>query len=121
MPAVVSAGVYIQERDDSLYAPAISPTIMGIVATSTKGTPNQAVLVTNEGQLIDTFGRPRTKDFGMHAAIEALKAGRLLYFVRIVGAAATSGAVTLQDAGSVATQASIGPSANGEGTMPLPA
>jgi hypothetical protein len=114
MPAVVSAGVYIQERDDSLYAPAISPTIMGIVGTSTKGTPNQAVLVTNEGQLVDTFGRPRTKDFGMHAAIEALKAGRLVYFVRIAGAAATSGSVTLQDGGSAATQASIGPSANGE-------
>lgn len=114
MPAVVSAGVYIQERDDSLYAPAISPAIMGIVGTATKGTPNQAVLVTNEGQLVDTFGRPRSKDFGMQAAIEALKAGRLVYFVRIAGAAATSGSVTLNDGGSAATQASIGPSANGE-------
>lgn len=114
MPAVVSAGVYIQERDDSLYAPAISPTIIGIVGTATKGVEDVAVLVTNEGQLIDEFGIPRIKDYGMQAAIEALKAGRLVYFVRISGASAAAGLADLDDAGSGATAASIGPSANTE-------
>lgn len=110
MPAVVSAGVYIQEKDDSLYAPAISPTIIGIVGTATKGTEDTAVLVTNEGQLIEEFGKPRIKDFGMQAAIEALKAGRLIYFVRISGASASAGTADLDDTGSGATAASIGPS-----------
>jgi phage tail sheath protein FI len=114
MATFVSAGVFIQEKDDSLYAPAISPTIIGIVGSATKGTLNEATLVTNEGQLVDTFGKPRSKDLGMHAAIEALKACRLVYFVRVAGGATTSGSVTVLDDGSLATPASIGPSSNGE-------
>jgi phage tail sheath protein FI len=112
--AFVSAGVYIQEKDDSLYAPALAPTIIGLVGTATKGPLNTATLITNEGQLIDTFGRPRTKDMGMHAAVEALKEGRLLYYVRIAGAAQAKGTINVLDAGSAATAASIGPSANTE-------
>jgi phage tail sheath protein FI len=108
----VSAGVYIQEKDNSLYAPALAPTIIGIVGTATRGTENTATLITNESQLIDTFGEPQTTDFGLHAAIEALKACRLVYFVRIAGAAATQGTISVLDAGSAATAASIGPSAN---------
>jgi hypothetical protein len=110
MPAVVSAGVYIQEKDDSLYAPAISPTIIGIVGTATKGLEDVAVLVTNEGQLIEEFGKPRTKDFGLQAAIEALKAGRLVFYIRISGASAAAGSIDIDDTGSGATAASIGPS-----------
>jgi phage tail sheath protein FI len=110
----VSAGVYIQEVDNSLYAPAIAPTIIGIVGTATKGPLDIATLVTNEGQLIDIFGSPRTKDLGIHAALEALKACRLVWFVRIAGAAATSGFVNVLDGGSAPTAATIGPSANSE-------
>ena len=73
-----------------------------------------ATLITNEGQLIDTFGEPRIKDFGIQVAIQALKNARLVYFVRIVGAAGTLGTISVADAGSAATTASIGPSANGE-------
>ena len=110
----VSAGVYVQEKDNSLYAPALAPTIIGIVGTATKGPLDTATLVTNTGQLVDIFGEPRTKDYGMHAAIETLKACRLVYFVRIAGAAKTKGAYTVMDDGSGATSASIGPSSNGE-------
>lgn len=110
----VSAGIYIQEKDDSLYAPALAPTIIGIIGTSTRGPENVATLVTNEGQLIDTFGEPRIKDFGMQTAIQTLKSARLVYFIRIVGAAGTLGTISAMDAGSAATAASIGPSANGE-------
>lgn len=112
--AFVSAGVYIQEQDNSLYAPALAPTIIGIVGTSTKGPLDTATLVTNEGQLIETFGRPRTKDYGLHSAVEALKACRLVYFVRIAGASATYGSVDVDDDGSGPTAATIGPSANTE-------
>jgi phage tail sheath protein FI len=107
MATFVSAGVFIQEKDDSLYAPAISPTIIGVVGTATKGPLNEAVLITNEGQLIDTFGIPRTKDLGMHAAVEALKAARLVYFIRIAGGSASAGNVTVSDDGSSATEASV--------------
>lgn len=110
----VSAGVYIQEKDQSLYAPALAPIIIGIVGTATKGPENVATLVTNEAALVDTFGDPRTKDYGMLAAIEALKIARLVYFVRIAGASASLGTISVLDDGSAATEATIGPSANGE-------
>jgi phage tail sheath protein FI len=110
----VSAGVYINEKDDSLYTPAASPTIVGLIGTATKGVLNTATFITNEGQLIDTFGRPRTKDRAMHSAIEILKSCRTMYFVRIGGASLAYGAITVDDTGSTATAASIGPSANGE-------
>jgi phage tail sheath protein FI len=112
--AYVSAGVYVKETDNSLYASAIAPTIIGVVGTATKGPLDTPTLVTNAGQFIEAFGRPRTKDYGMHTTIEALKACRLVYFVRIAGAAKTKGSISILDAGSVATSATIGPSANAE-------
>lgn len=110
----VSAGVYVVETDNSLYTPAAAPTIVGIVGTATKGPLNSAVLITNEGQLVDVFGRPRSKDYGMQAAIEILKDCRTVYYVRIAGAAADKGFIDVLDAGSGATPATIGPSSNGE-------
>lgn len=109
----VSAGVYIQEKDDSLHAPALSPAIMGIVGTATKGPLDTPTLVTSEGQLIDIFGVPRTKDLGVQAAVEALKTSRLVYYVRIAGPSNAAGLIDVNDAGSGATPACIGPSANG--------
>lgn len=112
MSVFVSAGVYVVEHDNSLYTPAISPTSIGIIGTATKGALNTPTLITNEGQMVDTFGIPRTKDYGMQTAIQALKACRIIYFCRIAGAAATNGAVTAQDSGSGPTNPSFGPSAN---------
>lgn len=112
--AYVSAGVYVKETDNSLYASALAPTIMGIVGTATKGPLDTPTLVTNEGQLVEMFGRPRSKDYGMHVAIEALKACRLVYYIRIAGAAKTKGSISIPDAGSAATPATIGPSSNAE-------
>jgi uncharacterized protein len=112
MSVNVSAGVYVAEVDESLYTPAMSPAIVGIVGTATKGPINVATLVTNEGQLVNTFGTPRTKDYGIHAAIECLKTCRMVYFVRIAGASASYGTSTISDAGSGATAPAFGPSAN---------
>jgi phage tail sheath protein FI len=108
----VSSGAYILESDNSLYTPASAPTIVGLVGTATKGELDEATLVTSEGQLIDLFGRPRSKDYAMQAAIEILKTCRTMYFVRVAGAAKTKGTIAVLDAGSGATVASIGPSAN---------
>lgn len=110
--AFVSAGVYISEKDNSLYSPALAPTIVGIIGTATKGPMDTATLVTNEGQLVDVYGRPRSIDYGMQTAIETLKACRLVYFIRIAGATVAKGTISISDTGSAATTASIGPSAN---------
>lgn len=107
MATFISPGAYVQERDDSLYAPAVAPTIVGIVGTATKGPTDEATLITSQGQLVEIFGRPRTKDLGMHAAIETLKTVRIVYFIRIAGASAAAGSVTVQDDGSNPTAATI--------------
>lgn len=114
MPSFVSAGVYILENDDSLYAPAISPTVVGIVGTATKGPLNVATLVTSEAQLIDTFGVPRSKDMGMQTAIEVLRETRQVYYCRIAGASAAAGLVNVMDAGSGATSAQTPDATSGE-------
>ena len=114
MVAAISPGVIILEQDNSLYAPALSPTSLGFIGTATKGALDEATLITNEGQLTEIFGIPRSKDLGMHSAAEALKAGRILWFVRIAGPARTTGQVDVLDDGSAPTAASIGPSSNGE-------
>ena len=114
MAVYISAGVYIQERDNSLYAPAIAPTVIGIVGTATKGPLNTATLVTTEAQMTDIFGVPRTKDMGMHTALEALKECRLLYYCRIAGASVAKGVINVNDDGSGATSGCTPQAANNE-------
>jgi uncharacterized protein len=114
MPLVGNApDVYIQERDESLYSPSPSPTAVGLIGTATKGPFDVATLITSQGELVDTFGTPRTKDYGLLSAVELLKATRLLYFVRI-GSGQTKGGVTIKDDGSGPTAAAVGPSSNAE-------
>jgi uncharacterized protein len=96
----ISAGVYTLEKDESLYAPAISSSVVGLVGTGTKGLEDTPVLITNESQLVEVFGRPRAKDYGLQAAIQVLKSIRQLYYVRISGAAASKGTVSVNDVGS---------------------
>ncbi len=107
MPTFVSAGVYPIEKDESLYAPGTSPTIVGLLGTATKGPTNERVLITDVGQLVEIFGIPRTKDYGLHAAVEALLETRLLYYVRIAGGSASQGSLTVADQGSAATAPSV--------------
>lgn len=114
MAVFVSAGVYVQEKDDSLYAPAVAPTQMGLIGTATKGPTNEARVITNRGQLLDVFGLPRAKDKGILAAIEALKNVNFLYYVRIAGASAAKGKIDVEDDGSGATPAQSTVSSNGE-------
>ena len=113
MGVVVSPGVYVTETDFSLYAPALSTSIFGVVGTASKGPTDEIVLITDEASLINTFGKPSANHFGMYAGIRYLRYGRQLKFVRVAnydvkaeivipGAAAEGGAtgdaVTLEAA-----------------------
>lgn len=99
MAVLVSPGFATRERDLSLYAPALATSIAGISGLATKGPINERKLITNEAQLVTEFGRPRITDFAVHAAIQYLKAGRQLIFVRVAGTDQAKGTVSLQDAG----------------------
>jgi phage tail sheath protein FI len=79
----ISPGVYTKELDFSVYAPRLASTIFGIVTTAAKGPLNELTLITDEAQLVDTFGPPGPLHYGMYAAIQYLRQGRILLVVRV--------------------------------------
>lgn len=89
MGVYVSPGVYTREVDLSLYVPALSTTIVGMVGVTTKGPTEERTYISNQQQFIDTFGEPdSTIGFETYAALQYLRQGRQLWFVRVVGASA---------------------------------
>lgn len=86
MANFVSPGVYVIERDDSAYTPAVNPTVVGVVGFADKGPTNKATLITSQENLIQKFGEPR-EDLagqGIEGALEILETCNQMYFVRAV-------------------------------------
>jgi phage tail sheath protein FI len=79
----VSPGVYWREIDRSQYIQALSTTQFGMVSTAPKGPMNSPTLITSPSQFLATFGTPSKNHIGMYAALEYLKAGSQLFFVRV--------------------------------------
>lgn len=83
MSVLVSPGVLTREIDLSLYVPALSTTILGMVGTATKGPVNSPELITNIGQLEHMFGPTNPNHPAILTAHMYLKYGRQLRFVRV--------------------------------------
>lgn len=96
----VSPGVYVRELDYSDYVPALSSTILGMLGGATKGPVNSPTIITNENDLIRTFGKPVTNDYGLLSAIRFLRQGRQLLYERVANGAATA-TVIVNDATAV--------------------
>ena len=96
MSVYVSPGVYTREIDLSLYVPALSTTIVGMVGVTTKGPTQERTYITNQTQFIQTFGQPDPA-VGVEAfsALQYLRQGRQLWFVRVVGDSAAAATVTM--------------------------
>ena len=108
----VSPGVYTREVDLSLYVPALSTTIVGMVGVSAKGPTQERTYITNQQQFIEIFGAPdSTIGYESYAALQYLRRGRQLWFVRVVGDSAASAAGTFSYATAV----------TGENPAPTPA
>ena len=58
MPAYVSPGVYVIEKDWSDYSPSLNSTNVGVMGFASQGPTGKATLITNADQLITTFGLP---------------------------------------------------------------
>ena len=84
--ANVSPGVYFRELDLSVYIPRLSSTILGIVGTSPKGPINIPTLVTNAAAFTSTFGTPSPSHLATFSALQFLRYGNQLLFVRVNGA-----------------------------------
>lgn len=97
MSVYVSPGVYVREVDLSLYIPALSTTIVGMVGVTTKGPTETRTYISNQQQFIDTFGEPdSTVGYETYAALQYLRQGRQLWFVRVVGDSAAKATDNLQ-------------------------
>lgn len=100
----IAPGVYTEEYDFSMYAPALATTIFGVVGVADKGPIDEATLITNEGDLTNVFGVPQVGYFGIHAAIRYLRRGGTCWFVRAAtnsAAASSCELVNTDDSGAV--------------------
>lgn len=101
-----SAGVYPNEIDLSQYAARFASSVLGLVGPAKRGPMNTLTYISDENQLVSTFGTPMSGSgavpFALHAAIQYLREGNQLWFVRIQAAAANAVASTTSvlDAGS---------------------
>jgi phage tail sheath protein FI len=84
MPNYVSPGVYIIEKDISDYLPSVNTSVVGIVGFASKGPTDKPTLITNQNQLIRTFGAPSEDITGqaVEGALEILDESNSVYFVR---------------------------------------
>jgi phage tail sheath protein FI len=81
-----SPGVQFNVIDASAYLPASAIGVVGMVGTASKGPMETRTLITDEGTLIATFGPPisgGTTHYGLLAAIQYLRWGRALWYVRV--------------------------------------
>ena len=81
----LSAGVYNREYDLSLYVPAVSSTIFGVVGSAHKGELNKIVEVGSQSEYVRKFGKPTTP-MG-RAMFQYLRYGNRGLIVRVANAA----------------------------------
>lgn len=80
-----SPGSYYRELDLSQRVAQVATSIGAIVGASGKGPIMEPVLITNEAELFDIFGKPDSRISYMHyAALEFLKRSSRLYVTRVV-------------------------------------
>ena len=79
----LSPGVKTREIDYSTYVGEISSCIVGMVGAATKGPVMVPTLVTSPSDFTETFGEPTPLDYGAYCALEFLKQGNQLMYVRV--------------------------------------
>ena len=80
-----SPGIYTSELQFSQVATEVSRTTPCILGAATKGPVNTPTRITSEQQLIRTFGLPVANDLGILTAIEFLKRGNSMVYIRVAG------------------------------------
>ena len=102
-------GLSITERDVSDVLVPAGTSVGALVGAAYQGPTNQRILITNDKDLIQTFGAPKTgssSEFAYYAALEFLKESGFLWFTRATTSADVVGTVTFTTGGiSSATSA----------------
>lgn len=92
----ISPGIYTSELQFTEVAVEISRTIPCIIGGATKGPVNTPTVITSEQDLIRNFGRPVEADYGLLAAVQYLKAGNQMVYLRIADSAAAAAATNAE-------------------------
>lgn len=87
-----SPGIYTSELQLTQVAVEVSRTTPCILGGATKGPVNTPTRIASEQQLIRTFGLPVENDLGILSAIEFLKNGNALVFIRVAGTSVATAA-----------------------------
>jgi len=111
----VHAGVFWKEIDLSNYIPALSSTQFGIVGTASKGPINQRTLISTVDQLVRSFGYQHANFPALDAAMEYLKEGNQLWFIRTEST--TNPAVAATASVNVAAGGTVSVPAKDKGTF----
>ena len=96
----VSPGVLVQERDLTNIIPAVSTSIGAVAGDFAKGPVDEIIAISNEQELVDTFGKPNSTNFEyFFTAANFLQYSNALRVVRAqntsLANASTSGSSTL--------------------------
>ena len=94
---MLSPGVKTREIDLSTYIAQLSMTVVGMVGTSRKGPLDTPTLITNPQRFLDAFGEPFNESDAPYAALQYLRKGSQLWFVRVAGDSKNKGYVILGD------------------------
>jgi phage tail sheath protein FI len=103
MSVFISPGVYTTILDLSLYIPNLSTTIVGVVGMASKGPVNTPTYISNILAFVMSFGQPNPNYMGPYAALQFLRYGRQLYYVRVAGSSASRATVDMDEATTAAT------------------
>jgi len=97
MALPASPSVVVLENNQSIFAPNVDSSIVGIVGFADKGPINEATLVTSQNDLLNKFGKPSSNipGQGLEGAIEILEATNQVYFVRADNGTATVASATV--------------------------
>lgn len=101
----VSPGVFWNEIDASRYIPNLSSTIAAIVGTSTKGPTNTPTLITTVTSFTTIFGVPDPNHLATYAAVQYLRNGSQLWYIRVNGDTAVAATQSLNGATAAANVA----------------
>jgi len=110
MATFVSPGNYVIEKDISDYIPSLNSSVVGVVGFGSRGPVDKPTLVTDAGQLLDTFGDPResTGGQGLWGASQILDRTNSMYYIRAATGKANAASAVLP----LGACAAVGVSAN---------
>lgn len=108
MAGKVSPGIYTNELVYNEYVQLLSTTRPAIVGGASKGPTNTPTVCTSPADLISKFGQPLANDYGLLSAIEFMREGAEVLYLRVANGDAAADATILGGSGRVAETLATG-------------